>query len=234
MKKLLWFPLLILFVACNPQQNEPNDNQPNSNNEQPAEELPNEEKPIDEEPATAVINFADYFMPNNSIAYFEGIGNEFASYSLRTNWLNENYVVTILDNGGAVVQKVYRITQDKVALVLEELMDTSLEQATYPTIVQLDPLPEIEIYLQGPFEIGATFEKWKIIKTNATLETPYKQFNDIIIFEENGDNYINRHYFAKGYGEIKRESIMTLENAEGNSEQYTVTSTLKSIEINEK
>ena len=61
-----------------------------------------------------------FFMPNGTTAYFKGTGNEFASYKETTTWLGENHVQTVINNGGATVEKIYRITMNEVQLVLQQ------------------------------------------------------------------------------------------------------------------
>ena len=77
--------------------------------------------------------------------------------------------------------------------------------------------------MQKPFEVGATFNEWTIVETDATIETPYHKFEQVIVIETKEKDFINRNYFAENYGEVKRESVMISED------DFVVTSTLESV-----
>ena len=42
------------------------------------------------------------------------------------------------------------------------------------------------VYLKKPFEVGTKFDKWKIVETDVTVETPYKTFEHAFVIEETG------------------------------------------------
>ena len=79
--------------------------------------------------------------------------------------------------------------------------------------------------MQKPFEVGATFNDWTIVETDATIETPYQNFEHVLVIEMKDKDFTNRKYFAKNFGEIKRESVMIIED----EEDFVVTSTLESV-----
>ncbi|MFJ8235365.1 hypothetical protein ACIQ34_06380 [Ureibacillus sp. NPDC094379] len=170
-------------------------------------------------------DFSSFYKPNQSTAYFLGEGNEFATLNVKTVWLSEKYVANVEDNGGVTLLRVFRILDDKIEIILEEVIEGMRNEITYPEVSALEAMQPIETYLAGPIEVGTQFGKWKIVKVDETLETPYKTFERVFVIEEKGDNFINKKYFVKGYGEIKRESIMQINQ----NEEYTVTSTLEKI-----
>ena len=47
-----------------------------------------------------------------------------------------------------------------------------------------------------------------------------------IVIQMKDSAFINRKYFVRGFGEVKRESIMTTDEGE----EFIVTSTLESVE----
>lgn len=220
MKKFSMLIALFLLFGCAEQETKPNTVSPAPDNE-----IPNKDNsPIKEE----TFDFSTYFMPTNTTAYFEGYGNEYASYTLKTTWLNDQYVATVLDNGGATVLRIYRLANKQVELIDEHVVDVPMENITYPTIEQLEGRPTMQVYLAAPIKKGTTFGNWTIIETNTTLETPLQKFEDVFVIEETGDGFTNRHYFAPGYGEIKREAIM--DHAGENEEPFIVSSTIKTVE----
>jgi hypothetical protein len=120
--------------------------------------------------------------------------------------MNENYGATYEDNGGTVMQRIYRISTDKISLLAEigEAYDAQM-----PSVEELDAMPEIGIYLSTPLEVGTEFNDWIITSTSETVETPLQMFTDVIVIEKKEEQgNVNRKYFAKEFGEIKSEFIM--------------------------
>lgn len=202
MKKLaiLVFPIFLLF-GCGADPSIDNDTV-----KEPIEgETPTSttEKP---EPIPTQTNLNQFFLTDGSSAQFLGDGNEYASYSLKTQWMNENYVATYEDNGGTVMQRIYRISTDKISLLAE---NGEAYEAQMPSIEELDAMPEIGVYLSTPLEVGTEFNDWIITSTSETVETPLQMFTDVIVLEKKEEQgNVNRKYFAKEFGEIKREFIM--------------------------
>ena len=202
MKKLviLVFPFFFLF-GCGADPSIDND----TVKEPIEEETPTStvEKP---EPIPTETNLNQFFLTDGSSAQFLGDGNEYASYSLKTQWMNENYVATYEDNGGTVMQRIYRISTDKISLLAE---NGEAYEAQMPSIEELDAMPEIGVYLSTPLEVGTEFNDWIITSTSETVETPLQMFTDVIVIEKKEEQgNVNRKYFAKEFGEIKREFIM--------------------------
>ena len=235
MKKLFIILSSLFFLnACNDEEKDVDETAPTSENieEQPPKENDaaeptnsnSEEESHSEEPTD--VEFNRYFKPADSTAYFIGDGNEYASYTEKTKWLSEDYIATIIDNGGAVIMKVYRIEDDQIVLIADELVETVPEQLVYPTLESLRELPALEIFLAGPLKVGTSFDqRWTIVETDFTLVTPYQTFKNVIVLEETGEGFTNKKYLAENYGVIKTESIMSAEL----TEEVTVTSILEEI-----
>ncbi|MGX2958506.1 hypothetical protein JNUCC23_04375 [Peribacillus sp. JNUCC 23] len=165
---------------------------------------------------------SDFFMKDGAIAEYLGIGNEYAQYNSRTQWLNDHYVNVYEDNGGTVMLRTFRIEENKVVVVKEisEAYDDYL-----PTENELDQLNPLYTYLQLPLKTGSEFDGWKVIEDSLILSTPYKQFENVIVIEiNNEDHSVTRKYFVAGLGEVKREFTMQ----EG-KEKTTITSVLEKI-----
>ncbi len=211
--------LLLLLAACSQQAIDDPSPQP--------EPTPTEEQPSTEEPTETTetaIELHDYFMPNQSTASFLGEGNEYATYTLSTQHLYENYIGTLEDNGGTVMQRIYRVEEARIVKIFEQ---AEAYDADFPALSELESMPELEIYLALPFEVGHEFNGWTITETEATLETPYENFSDVLVMEQEGsDGSVTQKYFAKGFGEVKR--VFQMPGGEG--EQFEVTSTLQSVE----
>ena len=168
------------------------------------------------------IPLSDLFMPDGSKAHYLGEGNEFAELDIQVTRPFENYIVIHENNGGSLVRHIYKIESDKIS-ILEEM--TVELQKDFPSQEELDKLEPSGVYLQKPLETGTTFGTWTIIDTETTIDTPYKKFDHAIVIEQKTEDYTNRKYIVEGYGEVKRESIMHMDDGE-----VVVTSTLSTIE----
>lgn len=231
MRAMLLFIISILILAgCNNTSDpevEKGTTTP-SNGELTNEEVkePGEKKetPVgEEENKNATSDLTKFFKPDKSTAYFLGEGNEYATYTEKTTWLSDQFVGTIVDNGGVTVMNIYKIGDDRIEKIMFEPID---EGATFPEIEELESMEPIETILATPIKVGTTFGKWTIVETGTTLETPYKTFENVFVIEEVGEDYVNRKYFVENFGDIKTEFIMETDQ----EEEFIVTSTLESIE----
>lgn len=164
----------------------------------------------------------DYFPPDDTSVYYEGVGNEFAQMANTISRPAPDYVVIRENNGGSYIQKVYKLEGDQIQLVKEEPVDFNV---LLPTPAELDAMVPIRTYLKEPIQVGTTFDDWTIIEVGASLQTPYQQFDDVVVVEQVDSDFVNRIYLAEGFGEVKRESIMTI----AGEPDYVVTSTLENM-----
>ena len=165
----------------------------------------------------------DYFLPDGSSAHYKGEGNEFAELDITVARPAQDYVVIHENNGGTFVQKVYKVDGDEIRVLQEEHIELD---AGVPSPAELDAMTPIRTYLKGPLEIGTTFDDWEIVETDATVDTPYQAFENAIVIEQKEEDFINRIYLVKEYGEVKRESIMSMED----ESDFVVTSTLETVD----
>ena len=242
MKKMKLFILLavavIVIVACTPQdtgnsldEKSSNDNEENltgvdeeTNDEDINKEIDHESGVEESDKQSSIDSpMLDFLLPEGSKAHFKGEGNEFAELDIEVIVANDTYAIVDEDNGGALVRTIYSIQQDKIEIVSKETIDFDVALPTPKEVTEMEP---VEVYLQSPFEKGNTFGDWTIVDTSATVETPYKTFKNTIVIEMRDEDFVNRKYFVKGYGEVKRESIMDTEE----NEEFIITSILESVE----
>ena len=131
-----------------------------------------------------------YFKKDGDIAYFKGIGNEYASFTETTTWINEDYVQILVDNGGSITQKIYRVTDVDIRLVLTRNAE---DEIIKPTIAELNSMETIDILLEAPFDNDGT------MFTNVPFKTPYGDFNAILVESETEGVNISK-YYAEDYG----------------------------------
>lgn len=170
----------------------------------------------------------DYFLADKSTAHFEGSGNEFAEFTLKTDYLEANHIATYEDNGGTVMLKVYRLHDDRIELVKQEGEFYDEYTASFE---ELEALDVMSTYLEFPIEEGQEIGNATVVETGASVETPYQKFTDVFVLESLAaeGSSINRNYFVEGFGEVKREFFANPDD----SKDMAITSTIASIELGE-
>lgn len=181
----------------------PSEQQDGSNNVEEEDELP--------------LPLRNYFKQDGNVAHFLGFGNEYAEFTETTTWLFDDYVEVQENNGGAEIQRVYRIKQDAIELVYEEVIEE--EQNTF-TMAQLNQLESLQTILKWPIIDGATIDN-KTVSYPVTYQTPYKNYENLIQVSEEVEGGKNNFYYADGDGLVAKEFIM--------DDGYEVTSVLETI-----
>lgn len=164
-----------------------------------------------------------FFPPDGSIAYFQGEGNEFASFTLQTTYLDPQHIAQVEDNGGVTLLKIYRITDSKIELIYREPVDSN---PRLPSSTEVAAYPVLETVLQQPIQVGTSFQGWTIQSITAKVDTGTKVYSNVIQVTRTEDQFTTTNYFAHGVGLIKKE-----DRIESDQEQpFVVTSTLQKIE----
>ncbi|WP_341302891.1 hypothetical protein MHB44_11490 [Lysinibacillus sp. FSL H8-0500] len=164
-----------------------------------------------------------YFPPDGSVASFQGEGNEFASFTLKTSYLDTQHIAQIEDNGGVTLLKIYRITDTSIDLIYREPVDSN---PSMPSAAEVASYPVLETILQKPLQVGMSFQGWTIESTTATVDTGTTVYQDVIQLSRTEDQMTTTKYFAKDIGLIRKEDTMETEQ----DEPFVVTSTLQKIE----
>ena len=204
--KIILIPIIFLFSCTNEQSLELNE--------------PSTAQPETVEKETKLMQ---YFLEDNSTAMFKGEGNEYATFTLKTHYLYDNYVATYEDNGGTVMRRYYKISPTKITLIDEQ--GEAYEEAN-PSLEELKAMEDISVYLVLPLEVGTKFDGWQITSTTAAVETDVKTFENVIVMEKIDEQQnLIRKYFAEGFGEIQREYISKAEES-----PFTISSIIEHIE----
>lgn len=201
------FLILICFVfmtACAPSK--------------PAPAPVPQEKPPVEQPKS---NLSEYLplQEGNSWKY-EGIGNEFASYTQEVTHRKANKAQVVVSSGTATVNR-YEITEDSI-------LNTYRLPEFYEKVSILDRPSNIQaIILKLPLEVGNSWvsesNSCEIIDLAATVETPSGVYRDCLAIKttyQDSNHSIN--YYAKGIGMVKSEYVMS---------DFTVISQLSSYSV---
>ena len=208
---------VLVFSGCSKKQPTALDNSGSTNGTVGEDVVKESESEKDGE-----ISLTDLFLPDGSKAHYLGEGNEFAELDVEVTRPFEDYVVIHENNGGSLVRHIYKIEPDKIS-ILEEMTVELVKD--FPSQAELDAMKPIGVYLKKPLKKGTTFDTWTIVEMDATVDTPYKKFDHAFVIEMKTDDFVNRKYFVEGFGEVKRESVMQMEDGE-----FIVTSTLKTVD----
>ncbi|ARF16005.1 hypothetical protein [Sporosarcina ureae] len=220
----LLFALLLVLAGCSNKPTTSIDGKTDSSetNQNGTDVDKSQQQNGNEDANLTDVSLLDYFLPDGSTAHYKGVGNEFAELDITVARPAQDYVVIHENNGGAFVQKVYKVNGDEIQVLQEEHIELD---AGIPTTAELESMSPIRTYLKGPIEVGTTFDDWKIVEMNASVETPYQQFEDAVVIEQAGKDFVNRIYLVKDFGEVKRESVMSMEG----EEDFVVTSSLETV-----
>ena len=172
------------------------------------------EPPMEEEVSKTLAN---YFLKSGETMYYAGEGNEYAPFQLTTTWLSENYVQQVIDNGGGITQQIYRITNDEIQLIYNEMIE--FEPVSFE-LDELDTLETIEIMLKTPIKNGTEFDQ-KTMQYPVKVKVPFGTFENAVLVSEKSEMDTINEYYVEQYGLVKREFL----TADG----YAVTSSLASI-----
>lgn len=223
-KWIVFLSMLALLAACNEKQPEESQAQ----NVTPSEEQ-DESKEKDREGSfshEAILEGADmtaFFLEDGAVAHFHGEGNEFATYTTQTEWLDERHITVYENNGGVELAKSYRIDDDRIVLLREEPLQTENETISIEERIELEP---IRPYLIFPLAVGDQIDRWTVVSVDEIVDTPMQQFENVIVLEETfEDGAVSRSYFASGFGEIKRSY-----SAQDEDHTFEVTSEIETIE----
>ena len=176
----------------------------------------------EEEPEFSPLEIQNYFpMDGNAKYVYEGIGNEYASYEVFTEYASLDKIQQRVDNGGTVMTQVFQLKDGKLTLLLSK-------GETYYRENFLDAVSESEeILIMAPLENGTSWvledgRKREIANIDAMVSIPLGTY-DAIEVVTTGENGTTRDYYSEGIGLVK--TVFEYDGAE-------VSSSLKEIENN--
>ena len=152
-----------------------------------------------EEPALVTDDLKSYFRKSGDVSYYEGIGSDIATYKVETSWLSEHYVQHLITNDGALVQRIFRITENEIQLIYNQEIN---EPPISFDSDELDQLPTIDILLKTPLKDGHTFEG-KTVSFPETVDTPIGSFDNAVKISEQMEDGVNDIYYVPNEGMVK-------------------------------
>lgn len=227
MKKIIQIFLICTLVISLYGCNKPADNNVDQNQDGKVEENNNNNSNSEEEKQDKVDKTAikDYYpFAEDKVYRYEGEGNEYASYTTYTEYIEGNKAQYRTSNGGTDVVKVLE-HQDGQLVILYSAEETYYRE----NMINRGPDKE-EIILKEPLEKGTEWtlsdgRKRYISNEEVNISTPLGEYKALEVTTE-GKNDAIKDYYVKGIGLIK--SVFTSNEADG----YEVTSTLSKIDEN--
>ena len=161
-------------------------------------------------------------MKANTMYIYEGTGNEFASYSLWTDYIKDNKIQLRQDSGGTVTSKVIENSSNELKLIFEK------EESYYREDFTGKKANTDEILLKEPLVKGtqwtlANQESRTITNVNVEVTTPSDSYKALEVTTKGKDSE-RIDYYVLNIGLVK--SIFKSNGTE-------VTSSLKEIRSNE-
>ena len=160
-------------------------------------------------------------MKENTRYVYEGTGNEYASYNVMVDYVNESKVQQRIDNGGTVMANIVKIADGKLT------RSYSRGEAYYRENLLESESEEKEILLMEPLKEGTNWELKDsrirtITNTAADVSTPSGNYKAIEVTTK-GPHGQTMDYYVKDIGLVKTTSI---------SEGMEVSSSLSKMEEN--
>jgi hypothetical protein len=189
-KNILWSIIVLVFLffsGCSPAVPKPSPSPTDGQTENIAAYIP--------------LSVGNYWL-------YEGIGNEYASYTEKVTYQQRNQYQVIIDNGGTVTANRYEVAADRI-------VNTFRQSEFYEDKNILDQPSNIEaILLQSPLTAGNSWtsegNSYEVIDTSATVEVPAGIFVNCLtvkITYPESRNY-SLYYYKKDVGLIKSEYVM--------------------------
>lgn len=141
---------------------------------------------------------------NNVFYSYEGIGNEYASFTWTPQFNQENYYQVAKNNGGTEIVEIYEYHPDEIVQVFRR-PETYFRDNFY-SINDLDYYGEYqvnEVVLKKPIAVGTTWSTdeadYEITAVDAPIEVPAGNYETIEVTIQFDQSVIKR-YYAKEVG----------------------------------
>lgn len=145
---------------------------------------------------------SDYFPIQDNVKYvYEGMGNEFAGFTVTVDYSSGNKVQQRVDNGGTVLARVYEVTDGELTRIF------SMGEVYYRENMLMQRDDAEEIMLMAPLEKGTTWplddgRQRTITGMSTEVRTPLGTYPTIEVITE-GPNGTTVDYYAKDIGLVK-------------------------------
>lgn len=196
--------LIAMSLGCTPKPTETPAPTPTPT-PTPTEPAPTEPPPVTPAPEVDNIAISEYMpMKVGYIWQYEGEGNEYASYTARVEFSENNRFQVTEDNGGTVMANIYEVKEDSIVHVYQ--MGESYDHKNL-----LKEKSNIEeVLIKKPIKAG---NKWiseentyEIMDTKATITVPFGTYNDCLLikrtYKDGSEQYL---HYKDGVGLVQSE-----------------------------
>jgi len=202
---ILLFAILIITaiaLGCTAKQPEVTTPVPDPTPTQP---VPPEQPPVTPAPVEEVKDLSAYMpMQVGYIWEYEGEGNEYASYTSKIEFAENNRYQEAKDNGGTVMANIYEVRDDSIVHVYQ--MGENYEHKNL--LKEKDNLADIVLKL--PIQVSNKWvgeeNSYEIIDIKGTITVPYGTFNDCVVvkrtYKDGSEDY---SHYAEGVGLLQSE-----------------------------
>lgn len=190
---------LVLLTGCNQQGSTNPDTEPTN---PPVQVEPTATPIPTEEPTqSSELTIKDYYpFLQNTDSYYEGEGNEYASYHMYTDYIDENLAQIRTNNGGSETVQVIQNKDGKLSILKSQeetyYRDNLMEQAASDG--------KDEVLLMEPLISGTSWEladgrKRSITGVDVSVTTPLGELKALEVTTDS-DNGTTKNYYVKDMG----------------------------------
>ena len=205
---IIFLIAIVVTISCIPSPKIPQTETP------PAPEMPKEE------------DISLYYPLGEGYEWeYEGVGNEYASYTKKVTHSNNNRFQVMIDNGGTRSANIYEIKDGSV-------VNTYMEGEVYDDKNVLDKENNLNVILiKLPIEVGNKWESeensYEIVDINALVTVPAGTFDNCISVKEVYKDQTAEmfYYYKKDIGLVKSEFKT--------NDGFVIASLLKSYKLGE-
>jgi hypothetical protein len=222
MKRIAVFINIALLIALLVGCTKPGTGDANEGTDQQTVQETTQETNQEDTQGSTQESIQDYFpMKKNVKYYYEGEGNEYATYTVYNDYIEENRIQQRVNNGGTVLAKVIELKDGELTVLL------SREETYHRENLLKTEGDKAEVLLKEPIAKGTS---WKLSDSRVrtitdlevdinTLSGDYKAIE--VTTEGNGSKTLD--YYAKDVGLVKSIFIQ---------DEIEVSSTLSKLEEN--
>jgi hypothetical protein len=164
------------------------------------------------EPEPEVYKISDYFpYTENTTMVYEGMGNEFASYTTFVDYINNDKIQFRTNNGGTEFLTVLQNKEGTLTRIF------TANETYYKIDLTNEPSQESEVLLKEPLTEGTTWtledgSQREITGIAVAVETPYDSFEALEVTTSKDGQIVEIEYYARDVGLVK--SIVMVETEE--------------------
>lgn len=209
MKKMTYkwlsiFAMLLLFVGCGLFGRDEDENGNGDGADEPIEQPAPDNGDTDPDPsedpddADQVTQDLAAWMPrlNNVVYSYEGVGNEFASFTWNPQFNAEDYYQLVLNNGGTVMAEVYEYANDEVVRTFTR--PETYFRDNFTEIGSVVSASDAEVVLRTPIAVGTSWTNgdvtYEITAVAEEITVPLDTYETIEVTLTYPDTIIRRYY----------------------------------------